>query len=877
MERETSCINSKAILDYLSAHGVDYSQLISNLDPEIDRQDDPERFLRDPDNWISTGVLSDMFRRATELLNDDQTAYKIGCYVTENKELGFVQRILVKAFWSTKNGLRYSQKINDQWNRSKKVELLELKRNQATVRLHWDPTMQSSKYICMYNQALYTHLPKIWNGKPLTLDETCCQFDGAPYCEYHLKWPLRNRLHEIISHFVTSKSVLRDTIQEMERDKEIIHQKNDELRSVNTALHDKIIALRKSEQALKESREHFQKLLDIIPDMISVQDPNMDIVYSNWMGFANVPQDKRILKTKCYATYRGYDRICPDCKAKRVLESKRPFQTERELPDGTWIDLRVIPILDGQGKVAFFMEWVRDITEAKRAEEALKASEEKHRLLFENANDAIFIAQEGMITFANPRAQEIIKSSSAQSDRIPFADFIHPEDRDIVLERHFKRLRGEEVPNIYAFRVFDRSGEEISVELNSVFVEWEGKPATLNFLRDVTVQKRLEARLHQAQKMESLGLLAGGVAHDLNNILSGIVSYPELLLADLPEESPLKQPIKTMQEAGMRAADVVADLLTITRGVATAKEILNLNVIATDYLHSPEHQEVKRNCPAVDFKTRLDDELLNMRGSATHLRKTLMNLVTNASEAIEGAGKITISTRNQYLDTPPKGHEEVQTGEYAVLTVSDDGSGISSSDVERIFEPFYTKKVIGRSGTGLGLAVVWNTVQDHNGYIDVKTSPKGTTFDLYFPVSREAIADEKQSVAQESFLGNGETILVVDDEKSQREIASSILTKLRYRVEAVSSGEEAIAYIKEHSVDLIVLDMVMPKGMNGRETYEEIINIRPGQKAVIASGYAKTKDVDAVQSLGAGRYIKKPYTLEGIGLTVQEELKTVVS
>ena len=249
-----------------------------------------------------------------------------------------------------------------------------------------------------------------------------------------------------------------------------------------------------------------------------------------------------------------------------------------------------------------------------------------------------------------------------------------------------------------------------------------------------------------------------------------------------------------------------------------------------------------------------------------------MNLITNASEAIEGSGTVTISTTNQYVDEPLKGYEEVRIGEYAVLTVSDDGSGIPGGDLERIFEPFYTKKVMGRSGTGLGLAVVWNTVQDHKGYIDVKSSEKGTVFELYFPVTREEVAAEAGEVPLEDYLGHGEKILIADDEERQREIACGMLTKLGYNAEAVSSGEEAIKYLKEKQVDLIVLDMVMPKGINGSETYEEIIKIHPGQKAIIATGFSKTREVDLTQKLGAGKYIKKPYILEKIGLAVKEEL-----
>lgn len=386
-------------------------------------------------------------------------------------------------------------------------------------------------------------------------------------------------------------------------------------------------------------------------------------------------------------------------------------------------------------------------------------------------------------------------------------------------------------------------------------------------------QKGLEAKLHHAQKMEALGSMAGGVAHDLNNILAGVVGYPDLLLLDLPQESPLRKPLQIIMESGQRAADVVEDLLTVARGIATSKEVLNLNTIVEEHLNSPEHKRLATIHPFVVFRTEFALDLLNISCSPLHIGKVLINLVTNAAEAIEGSGTVTISTRNQYLDEPIKGYEDVKIGEYAVLSVSDDGRGISREDLERIFEPFYTKKIMGRSGTGLGLAVVWNTVQDHGGYINVNSSERGTTFELHFPTSREEAAAVKQGVPIENYLGHGERILVVDDVERQREIACGFLRRLGYTPEAVSSGEEAIEYLRNQPVDLIVLDMIMPKGINGCETYQEIVKIHPGQKAIIVSGFSETEDVKIAQRLGAGKYIKKPYTVEKIGLAVREELE----
>jgi len=387
-------------------------------------------------------------------------------------------------------------------------------------------------------------------------------------------------------------------------------------------------------------------------------------------------------------------------------------------------------------------------------------------------------------------------------------------------------------------------------------------------------RQRLAIQLQRAEKMEAIGTLAGGVAHDLNNILSGIVSYPELLLLDLPQDSTLIQPILTIQESGQKAASIVQDLLTLARRGVAGTEVMSINHVILDYLKSPEHEKLKSLHAKIQAETDLETDLLNIIGSPIHIAKTVMNLITNAAESMPQGGMIFIRTENQYIDRPITGYDNVEEGDYAVLSVSDTGLGISPDSLPRIFEPFYTKKVMGRSGTGLGLAVVWGTVKDHKGYIDIQsTEGKGTTLILYFPVTREGLTSGKTQSSIKDYMGKGESILVVDDVKGQREIASRILKKIGYSVAAVSSGEEAIVYMKEHSADLLVLDMIMAPGMDGFETYKRILEHHPGQKAIIASGYSETERVKGTQELGAGEYIKKPYTMEKIGLAVKSELE----
>jgi PAS domain S-box-containing protein len=397
---------------------------------------------------------------------------------------------------------------------------------------------------------------------------------------------------------------------------------------------------------------------------------------------------------------------------------------------------------------------------------------------------------------------------------------------------------------------------------------------------DITESKKyqeereiLEARLRIAEKMEAVGILAGGVAHDLNNILASLVSYPDLILLELPDNSPLREPILTIQQAGEKAAAVVQDLLSLARRGSPDAVPLNCNDSITDYLSSLEFQKLKTDNPKITFETNFEQRLYNILGSPVHLSKVIHNLVMNAAAAIPDKGSITITTSNQYLDTPVFGYDSIVEGDYTILSITDTGCGISDKDLGKIFEPFYTKKADGRFGTGLGLSVVWGTVKDHKGYIDVKsTEGKGTTFYLYFPATKESIAKKKKSPDLEKYKGSGETILVVDDIKEQREIACSLLSKLGYSSFAISSGEEAVEYMKKNSAHLVLLDMILDPGIDGLETYKRILQLHPGQKAIIVSGFSETDRVREAQKMGAGEYIKKPFDLETLASAVRNEL-----
>ena len=527
---------------------------------------------------------------------------------------------------------------------------------------------------------------------------------------------------------------------------------------------------------------------------------------------------------------------------------------------------------------------IRDITERKRANKELQESEARYKMLFASAAEGILVAElkTKQFRYANPALCRMFGYTEEEILQLRVSD-IHPkESLEQVLAEFEAQARSEKTlaPNLPCLR---KDGAIFYANINTTSTFLDGKKCNVGFFTDITDRKKaeeekqsLEERLQRAEKMEALGTLAGGVAHDLNNVLGVIIGYSELLLHGMDESNPIRQNLLKIMKGSERSAAIVQDLLTLARRGITGRQVLNLNKIILDYQNSPEFEKLFSCNSFVQIKLDLESDLLNISGSSVHLGKALFNLVLNAVEAMPKGGDLTVKTTNRYLDKPIYGYDNIREGDYVVLNVTDTGEGIKPADLQRIFEPFYTKKVMGRSGTGLGLAVVWGTVKDHQGYINVQSEEgKGSTFTIYFPVTREQISVEAAAVSVSEYMGKGETILVVDDVREQHELAAEILTKLNYKIASVRSGEDAVAYLKKHKVDLLVLDMIMEPGMDGLDTYKNILTIHPKQKAIIVSGFSESDRVNAAQSLGAGAYLEKPYILEKLGLAVRKELDKI--
>jgi two-component system cell cycle sensor histidine kinase/response regulator CckA len=649
---------------------------------------------------------------------------------------------------------------------------------------------------------------------------------------------------------------------------------------------------KKTEEELKRERETFFTILKYYPHGIVLVDRqginqfvNPEFTQITGYTIEDIPTGMDWFQ-KAYPIPEYREKVIDAWKTDRIktgIGVDRYFSITCK--DGTVRDIEFTTTFLDNGSITV----LNDVTERNKAEDKLRESQQRLIDIIEFLPDAtLVIDKEGKViawnraieTMTGIKKEDMLGKGNHEY-ALPFYGDRRPILIDLALhpnremEKQYTAI--QRVGDILFGEAFTPTLPPGDVHLSataSVLRDDAGEiTAAIECIRDNTERKRLEERLNRAEKMEILGRLAGGVAHDLNNVLGVLVGYSELLLERLSEDNSLRRYADNILKSSVRGSAIIQDLLTLARRGVSVSKVVDLNRVIFDYLRTPEFEKLKSYHPDVKIWTELEEGLLNIKGSPIHLGKTIMNLVSNAAEAISGQGEVTIRTENRYLDKPIRGYDEMREGDYAILTVTDTGSGISANDLGKIFEPFYTKKVMGRSGTGLGLAVVWGTVKDHNGYIDVQSEEgEGTTFTLYFPITREEIEKAEKAIYPEYYMSKGESILVVDDVKEQRELAITMLNRLGYQVDAVASGEEAIEYLKNKQTDLIILDMIMDPGIDGMETYRRILEINAGQKAIIVSGFSETDRVRKTLEMGAGVFVRKPYILEKIGLSIRKEL-----
>jgi len=653
MKKEVSCLNSKVVLEYVKAHNNgDYSGLLENLGPEIDALPDPERFLKDPNNWISCTVASKLYERARKILDDEMAAYKIAKYAVEKTSLGYAQRIIAKGFWSYKTGLKHAQKLNDKWNRNKKVEVREIKRNGAIVRLHWNENMDVSKDLCLMNQGTYSFLPLIWGAKPLDLKEKCCYFNGSPYCEYHLKWPFHNRLYELFSRFYTSKSLLMDTITEMEEDKKLIEEKYEEVNRLNIELNHKIKQL----FAIQDTGKAILSVLDL-EQLLTVI---MNIL-------ANV------------------------CQINRAI---------------------IMLVNEEEG----MLEYIHSVGFDGEVAEAVK----NYRVSLDRlSNILVRVTNTG-----RPEYVPEVKSSSLRKENImltlskPTSVYVIP------------LITRSKVIGVIATDAIDGKGvsketrETLEIFAPQIAIAIENAKLYSRLQKQMEELKQSHALLSRAEKFSFLGNLAARLAHEIKNPMTAIGTFIQMFPSRYDDDEFRNDFYKIAMEETKRVNNLITELLDLTNTKESHIELNDLHgfIDTMILLLSPQS-----NAKKINVTRRFDPAIEQVWMDSEKMKQVILNLLSNAVDFTPEGGKIELITKNCI----EKGKPEV-----IHIEIRDNGPGIPLSHIDKVFDPYFTTKHKSNihNGTGLGLFIAHQHMQDHGGIIEVRSDTNGgTIFTLNLP------------------------------------------------------------------------------------------------------------------------------------------------
>jgi PAS domain S-box-containing protein len=622
---------------------------------------------------------------------------------------------------------------------------------------------------------------------------------------------------------------------------------------------------RSFEDQFREANLLLRAVLNAIPDIIGVQDMNHRIIRLNDAGyeFFGISKDQ-ILGHRCFELL-GQKAPCDRCIFNEIVRTAQPKQLIRYFDEKElWMDIRAYPILDMDGRVIRIVEHWRDITELKHNEEILKESEEKYRLLVENANAAIIIFQDGEVKFSNRKAWDLAKTIGISRLKKSLWDCIHEDDRPAnpkVLQNRFNGLSDQ--LQTLVMRVTNELEKTMWVEANSVNISWQGRPATLNFIRDITHAKQMEQRFHDTQRMESLGTLAGGIAHDFNNLLMGIQGNVSLMYLDQEGDQPINEKLKSIEDCVESGSRLTKQLLGFARGGKYVVEPMDMNRI----VHSTAGM-FERTHKAVNIHCEYADSLWTVMVDRSQIEQVIVNMMLNAIQAMQGKGELTLSTENVELETAYVKPYDVIPGRYVKVSITDTGLGMDEATRRRIFEPFFTTHDPGL-GTGLGLASAFGIIKNHSGIIRVKSElGKGSTFNFYLPATDEKPVQTPE-ITETIETGSG-TILLIDDEDYILEVGRLMLEGLGYQMITANSGWEGVGKYADHKneIDLVILDMVMPD-LDGESVFREIKKIDSQVKVIFASGYYVVEQTRPLLENGRSDFIQKPFNLKQLSTKVR--------
>lgn len=633
---------------------------------------------------------------------------------------------------------------------------------------------------------------------------------------------------------------------------------------------------KQAEAALRDSEEKFRELANMLPQIVFEMDRNGKLIFVNQNAFDTFEYTMDDFASGLNAIQM----IAPSDRDRAARNIQRILAGEAGILANEYVAMKKegakLPVIVYSSPVLRdgAPDGIRgimvDISERKFAEEQLRRSEEKYRTIFENVNEGILIAQDEKLKLVNKAAENILENDAETLTTKPFTDFIHPDDRNIVLDRYRRRISGENAETGYEFRIVAGSGDVKWVKIHSSFIKWEGQPSTINFIEDVTEQKRLQESIAQVQKMESIGSLAGGIAHDFNNILFPIIGMAEMMIEDLPDGSLLQQSAKEIFKAGTRGSDLVKQILAFSRQSEHKLIPTRAQKVIEDALRL-----CRRTIPSdIEIQQELGADCGLVMADPTQLQQVGMNLITNAFHAVEEkSGKISVT-----LEAATIGQEYASTlgtmrpGHFVKMTVTDNGVGIDPSIKDKIFDPYFTTKAQGK-GTGLGLAVVYGIVKDWGGEIAVHSEPgKGTTFELFLPVVQGS-EEPVKPIARRSFPAGTETILLVDDEAAIVALEQKMLERLGYGVVVRTSSVAALKVFRENPnrYDLVLSDMSMPN-LTGDRMAIELLRIRPDIPIVLCTGFSERIDQKKADDIGVKGLLMKPVTMSDLSTMVRNVL-----
>ncbi len=625
----------------------------------------------------------------------------------------------------------------------------------------------------------------------------------------------------------------------------------------------------RSEEALRESEERFRVAFKTSPDAMAIsriEDGLFLDVNDGFLQITGYSRDELVGKTvfdlDIWVDHRDREKMTNALREHGFitnLEARFRLKGDR-----VHTGLQSARIIQLHG-VGYILSVTRDIEEWKQAELALRESEERFRAVFETAQDAIYIKD-------RERRYVAVNASFARLPGLPASQFIGKKYEDIfgsvnseLNRRREEQVLGGDIVSEESIRVIDGRHRIFHIVMVPMRINGGEIIGLCGIAREITEMKRLQESAERAGRLEMAGTIAGQVAHDFNNLLGPLMAYPDIIRESLSQDSPVHQYLDDIERAAGQMADISQQLLTLGRRGHYTREIFSINEIIGYVL---EH--LTPPMPSITVDTVLADDLMNVSGGASQIYRVFSNLINNAYDAMPDGGRLLVRTENAYIDKAAGRYGRVPVGEYVKVTIADTGVGIPEDILAHIFDPFYTTKTTDRKrGSGLGLSVVHAVIEDHKGFVDVEsTSGKGTTFYIYLPVTRKN-SDAGDAV---EVVGGAERILVVDDDRIQLDVVQTMLSRLGYTVRGAESSAEALGLLRERDYDLLLLDMVMPSGVDGAELYRRALDIRPDQPAIVMSGFAETERVKKALVLGAGQFLKKPLTLQALAAAVRTEL-----